>query len=165
MSDLFLFGLREALLYCVCFPYSHAWILHLGLLARAKQICSAFLTLFAFKLMKRVQPQTKILFTVQLCVWTGVRKWCWCTPAMRHRSGTRMDAASPSHPPLRKWVESQHFPPSWHPRQMELAKRLQRSLSRDHGNSVYRKPAKPIREERALPSKEVPEVDSERMIV
>lgn len=58
-------------------------------------------------------------------------------------------------PPLRKWVESQCFPPSWHPWQMELANtaaqpQLKPWQQRAFGN---RKPTKPIREESALPSK------------
>lgn len=59
------------------------------------------------------------------------------------------------HPLVRKWVESQHFPPSWHPRQMELANTaaqpwLKPWQQRVRGN---RKPARPIREKNALPSK------------
>ena len=58
-------------------------------------------------------------------------------------------------PPLRKWVESQHSPPSWHPGQMELANAAAQPQPKPwqqcaRGN---RKRAKPIRAGRALPSK------------
>lgn len=63
-----LFGLIVAPLYSFV-PRSCTWVFWQDL-SKSDQLSLHY---FPFKLMKRVRPQTTILFTVKLCVWTGDR--------------------------------------------------------------------------------------------
>jgi len=86
----FLFQLRKALLYLFVFLTPSAWVLHLGILAGAKQICSAFLTLFWFQIDEACLNNNPLYWQV-MCLHCS-QELCWCVAAQRQKSGSRMDA-------------------------------------------------------------------------
>lgn len=146
----FLFGPRIALLYLFVFLTQSAWILHLGLLAGVKQICSAFSnTILPSNWWSMSSPEQQSSLLSNCVVWTWVRNCDDVCQRQRHRSGSRMDATPQWE---NEWNHS-IFPPSWHTRQMELAITAAQPQPKPWQQWGNRKPARPIAGKNAVPSK------------
>lgn len=122
------------------FSPKSASILHLGLLAVSEANLFSFTTnILHLKFTKHVQPQTAILFTVaQACLNLSLGV---VLPVRRPRSGSRTDAPTPLAPPGEKMsgitALSTAPTPKTDGASGEKKKKLQRSSSRNHGNSMY----------------------------
>lgn len=128
-------------------------VLHLGLLAGVKQIWSAFLTSFCLQIDEACPTQGNNPFSsVELCVCeleAGI-------VLMRASVETEEWQQDGCHPLVRKWVESQHFSAQLTPKTDGASEHCCAAPARTMATACTRqkrKPARPIREENALPPK------------
>lgn len=151
MTDLLSFWARNSCIVLICFSHSQCLNPAPGSFGRTQVNLISFPNIILpsnWWSMSNPKQQSSLLSSCVSELEAGIELMC----ASVETEEWQQDGY---HPLVRKWVESQPFPPSWHPRQMELANTAAQPQPKPwqqcaRGN---RNPARPIREKNALPSK------------